>query len=110
MLLYENYFCITPQLHTLINKDSHKKQVCRRCLTAFSAQGVLNDHMKRCLNQNNSSISFPKSNCFMFNDYYMKIPIPFRVYAHFECNIQPHQNETIKLKTLNENLLLLVII
>ena len=28
MLLYENYFCITPQLHTLINKDSHKKQVC----------------------------------------------------------------------------------
>ena len=36
LLLYENQYCLITRLHCLINKDSHMRWVCRRCLTAFS--------------------------------------------------------------------------
>ena len=30
LLLYENHYCLITRLHCLINKDSHKRWVCRR--------------------------------------------------------------------------------
>ena len=51
LLLYGNHYCLITKLQCLINKDSHMKLVCRRCLTAFSSQPVLLDHMERCINQ-----------------------------------------------------------
>ena len=51
LLLYENRFCLLTKLHCLIDKDSHMKHVCRRCLTAFSSDYIINDHLKRCINQ-----------------------------------------------------------
>ena len=42
LLLYENQYCLITKLHCLIVKDSHMKYVCRRCLTAFSSEEVLN--------------------------------------------------------------------
>ena len=48
LLLYQNHYCLITKLHCLINKDSHMKHVCRRCLTAFSSQPVLIDHIDRC--------------------------------------------------------------
>ena len=47
LLLYQNHYCLITRLHYLINKDSHMKHVCRRCLTAFSSQPVLIDHMEK---------------------------------------------------------------
>ena len=46
LLLYQNHHCLITKLHCLINKDSHMKHVCRRCLTAFSSEPVLIDHME----------------------------------------------------------------
>ena len=89
LLLYENDYCLITRLHCLINKDSHMRWVCRRCLTAFSSQPVLIDHMERCIKQQPTKISFSYKDHLKFEDHHMKIPLPIRVYADFECIIQP---------------------
>ena len=47
LLLFENQFCLITKLHCLINKDSHMKWMCRRCLTAFSSEQFLFDYTSR---------------------------------------------------------------
>ena len=59
-MLYKNHHCLITKLHCLINKDSHMKHVGRRCLTAFSSESVLIDHMERCINQQPIKITFSK--------------------------------------------------
>ena len=89
LLLYQNHYCLITKLHCLINKDSHMKHVCRRCLTAFSSQPVLIDHIDRCQKQQPTKIIFIWKDQLKFEDYYMKVPVPIRVYADFECINQP---------------------
>ena len=89
LLLYKNYYCLITKLHCLINKDSHMKHVCRRCLTAFSSQQVLIDHIDRCQKQQPTKITFSWKDQLKFEDYHMKVPVPIRVYADFECINQP---------------------
>ena len=96
LLLYENHYCLLTTLHWLINKNSHMQHVCRRCLTAFSSQPVLIDHIERCIYQKPTNIKFSYKDHLKFEDHYMKISSPIRVYADFECIIQPQNdpNET----------------
>ena len=47
LLLFENHYCLITKLHCLINKDSHMKWVCRRCLTAFSSEQIFFDYTSR---------------------------------------------------------------
>ena len=64
LLLYENQYCLITKLKTLItqsyiNKDSHMKHICRRCLAAFRCQtNTLDDHIERCINQKHTNITF----------------------------------------------------
>ena len=69
LLLYENHYCLITKLHCLINKDSHMKHVCRRCLTAFSSQPVLIDHIDRCQKQQPTKITFSWKDQLKFEDY-----------------------------------------
>ena len=65
--------------------------VCRRCLTAFSSQPVLFDYIERCIKQQPTKISFGYRDHLKFEDRHMKVPVPKRVYADFECS---NQNKT----------------
>ena len=85
LLLYQNHYCLITNLHCLINKDSHMKWVCRRCLTAFSSEDILSQHIDRCQKQQPTNITFSWKDHLKFEDYHMKVPIPIRVYADFEC-------------------------
>ena len=76
LLLYENHYCLITRLHCLINKDSHMKWVCRRCLTAFSSEPVLVDHIDRCQKQQPTKITFSWKDQLKFEHYHMKIPVP----------------------------------
>ena len=100
LLLYENHYCLITKLHCLINKDSHMKHVCRRCLTAFSSQPVLIDHIDRCQKQQPTKITFSWKNQLKFEDYYMKVPVPMRVYADFECINQPQKDPKVLFKQI----------
>ena len=85
LLLYQNHYCLITKLHCLINKDSHMKWVCRRCLTAFSSEHILSQHIDRCQKQQPTNITFSWKDHLKFEDYHMKVPVPIRVYADFEC-------------------------
>ena len=61
------------------------KWVCRRCLTAFSSEDILNQHIDRCQKQQPTNITFSWKDHLKFEDYHMKVPVPIRVYADFEC-------------------------
>ena len=89
LLLFENHYCLITKLHCLLNKDSHMKWVCRRCLTAFSSEDILNQHIDRCQKQQPTNITFSWKDHLKFEDYHMKVPVPIRVYADFECINQP---------------------
>ena len=100
LLLYQNHYCLITKLHCLINKDSHMKHVCRRCLTAFSSQPVLIDHMERCIKQQPTKITFSWKDRVKFEDYHMKVPVPIRVYADFECINQPQKDPKVLFKQI----------
>ena len=100
LLLYQNHYCLITRLHRLINKDSHMKHVCRRCLTAFSSQPVLIDHMERCIKQQPTKITFSWKDQLKFEDYHMKVPVPIRVYAYFECINQPQNTPNVLFKQI----------
>ena len=61
------------------------KWVCRRCLTAFSSEDILNQHIDCCQKQQPTNITFSWKDHSKFEDYHMKVPVPIRVYADFEC-------------------------
>ena len=69
------------------------KWVCRRCSTAFSSEQILFDHTSRCINQQPTYITFSWKDHLKFEDYHMKIPLPIRVYADFECSHQPTRKD-----------------
>ena len=100
LLLYQNHYCLITKLHCLINKDSHMKHVCRRCLTAFSSQPVLIDHIDRCQKQKSTKITFSWKDQLKFEDYHMKVPVPIRVYADFECINQPQNTPNVLFKQI----------
>ena len=100
LMLYKNHYCLITKLHCLINKDSHMKHVCRRCFTAFYSNDVLNNHIERCINQQPTNITFSWKNQLKFEDYYMKVPVPIRVYADFECINQPQKDPKLLFKQI----------
>ena len=89
LLIFENHYCLITKLHCLINKDSHMDWVCRRCLTAFSSEDIPNQHIDRCQKQQPTNITFSWKDQLKFEDYHMKVPVPMKVYADFECVNQP---------------------
>ena len=99
LLLYQNHYCLITKLHCLINKDSHMKHVCRS-LTAFSSQPVLIDHIDRCQKQQPTKITFSWKDQLKFEDYHMKVPVPIRVYADFECINQPQNTPNVLFKQI----------
>ena len=74
--------------------------VCRRCLTAFSSQPVLIDHMERCIKQQPTKISFSYKDHLKFEDHHMKLPLPIRVYADFEGINQPGNDAKVLFKQI----------
>ena len=85
LLIFENHYCLITKLHCLIKKNSHMKWVCRRCLTAFSSEDILNQHIDRCQKQQPTNITFSWKDHLKLEDYHMKVPVPIRVFANFEC-------------------------
>ena len=76
------------------------KHVSRRCLAAFSSQPVLIDHIDRCQIQKPTIIKFNWKNHLKFDDYHMKIPVPIRVNADFECINQPQNTPNVLFKQI----------
>ena len=66
-------------------KYKNKKYFCKCCLQCFSSEQVLIEHGENCLIINGKQNVKLKSGSINFKNYFKQIPVPFKIYADFEC-------------------------
>ena len=69
-------------------KNKNKKYFCKSCLQCFSSKNVLTEHKEDCLIiHGKQSVKF-KKRTIEFENYFKQTPVPFKIYADFECNLK----------------------
>ena len=69
-------------------KNKNKKWFCRSCLQCFSSESVLIKHKENCLSINGKQSVKLEKGIIKFENYFKQIPVPFKIYADFECNLE----------------------
>ena len=65
-------------------------QICKRCFSHFTKEELLDKHIKYCSNNKTALVKMPEPNTYLhFKNYDRQLPIPFVVYADFECFTKP---------------------
>ena len=92
MLLISNgftshYVYIKDFNRLMFNKTTHKgkKYFCKSCLQCFSDEHFLNEHKKDCLLINKGQNVKLEKGFIEFKNSNRQIPVPFKIYADFEC-------------------------
>ena len=69
-------------------RNKIKKWFCKSCLQCFSSENVLKKHKNYYLSVNgNGSVKLEKVTI-DFENYSKQMPVPFKIYANFECNLK----------------------
>ena len=71
-----------------ITKDTTRKiLICKRCFCHYTKEELLEKHINYCGNNETALIRMPtkKNNILKFKNYFKKFPLPFVIYADFEC-------------------------
>ena len=69
-------------------KNKNKKWFCKSCLQCFSSEIVLRKHKENCLSINGKQPVKLEGGIIKFENYFKQIPVPFKIYADFECNLK----------------------
>ena len=69
-------------------KNKNKKWFCRSCLQCFSNEKVLIKHKEDCLSINGVQSVDVEEGIIKFENYFKQLPVPFKIYADFECNLR----------------------
>ena len=69
-------------------KNKNKKWFCRSCLKCLSSESVLRKHKENCLSINGKQSVKLEKGIIKFENYFKQIPVPFKIYADFECNLK----------------------
>ena len=75
-----------------ITKDKTRKIfICKRCFYHFTKEDLLEKHISYCDNNETAVVKMPdkKHRIHKFKHYFKKLPLPFIIYADFECFIIP---------------------
>ena len=79
-----------------IKKIKNKKWFCKSCLQCFRSENVLIKHKEDCLSiLGQQSINLEKGTI-KFKSYFKQLPIPFKIYADFECNVECYEDSYTK--------------
>ena len=77
----------------ITSRTNGKIYICKRCFTHFSKEELFQKHIEYCSSNESIAVKMPTRNSKLsFNNYYKQLPIPFLVYADFECFTQPINN------------------
>ena len=68
-------------------KIKTKKYFSKSCLQCFSSKTVLTKHKEDCLSINGKQSVKLEKVTIECENYFKQIPVPFRIYADFECNL-----------------------
>ena len=69
-------------------KNKNKKYFCKSCLQCFSNKNVLTKLKKDCLSINGAKSVRLEKGTVEFKNYFRQIPVPFKIYADFESNLE----------------------
>ena len=69
-------------------KNKNKKWFCKSCLQCFSNENVLIKHEEDCLSINGQQSVNLEEGIIEFKNYFKQLPVPFKIYADFECNLR----------------------
>ena len=69
-------------------KNKNKKYFCKSCLQCCSSKNMLTEHKKVCLSINGAQSARLEKGTIEFKNYFKQIPVPFKIYADFECNLR----------------------
>ena len=69
-------------------KNKNKKTFCKSCLQCLSSKKVLTEHKKVCLSINGAQSVILEKETTEFKKYFKEIPVPFKIYNDFECNLR----------------------
>ena len=99
LFLYEedgaSHYTLIKNFHRLVRSQkttSHNGKIfiCKRCFSHFAKEELLDNHIKYCSNNATAFVKMPEPNTMLyFKNYYKKLPVPFVVYADFECFTKP---------------------
>ena len=74
----------------ITSRTNGKIYICKRCFTHFSKEELFQKHILYCSTNETVAVKMPPRNTKLsFNNYYKQLPIPFVVYADFECFTKP---------------------
>ena len=78
------------QITTRTNEPIH---ICKRCFTHFTKKELLSKHIEYCSSNETAAVKMPPRQTFLkFENFNKQFPIPFVIYAHFECFTKPMSN------------------
>ena len=66
----------------------NKKWFCKNYLQCFSSENILIKHKKDCLSINGVQSVKVKEGIIKVENYFKQLPVPFKIYADFECNLK----------------------
>ena len=101
LFLYEedgvSHYSLIKNFNRLIKsqktKSKEKLFICKKCFTHYTKEELLQKHILYCSNNETVAIKMPPKNTMLgFKNYYKQLPIPFVVYADFECFTKPMHN------------------
>ena len=69
-------------------ENENKNYFCKSYLQCFSSKNVLTEHKEVCLSINGAQSARLEKGTIEFKNYFKQIPVPFKIYADFECNLK----------------------
>ena len=70
-----------------ITSDRRKLYICKKFLSHFTKKYLFKRHLKYCSKNETVAVKMPnkKNSILKFKSHYKKLPVPFIIYADFEC-------------------------
>ncbi|VDI81882.1 Hypothetical predicted protein [Mytilus galloprovincialis] len=86
----KQHYCWIKNLSRLlssqISEHGHELFFCRRCLSHFSRQDILDEHTEYCSQKDAVRIEMPEEGTTIaFHNQTKQMRVPFAIYADFEC-------------------------
>ena len=86
--LIKNFSRLTRSQIT--SHSSSKVHICKKCLTHFTKKYLFKRHSRNFNKNETVAVKMPTKNSILnFQNHFKKLPIPFAIYADFECFTMP---------------------
>ena len=91
----KNHYSLIKSFSRLVRSQitsdtNNKLLICKRCLSHFTKLHLFKKHISFCSQNEEVAIKMPMKNTLLFfKHHFKKLPIPFVIYADFECFTKP---------------------